>query len=267
MRYLTLATDYDGTLAHDGRVSDSTVAALERLRKSGRRLVMVTGRELEDLQKTFPRLDLFDQVVAENGALLYKPGAKEEKVLAGGPAAGLPGGAAEAGRAAFPWAGSSWPPGNRTRRPCSTPSTSSAWSCTSSSTRGRSWCCRRGVNKATRPGRRAGRVEAVAAQRRRRRRRRERPRLPDRLRVRRGRGQRPAGREGPRRLRHPRRPRRRRGRADRPAHRRRPGRGRGAAAATRHPDRQAAGRRGGAHRRLTAPTCWWRGRPAAANRR
>src|SRR5438552_3869878 len=38
MRYLALACDYDGTLAHDGRVSASTVSALESLLASGRRL-------------------------------------------------------------------------------------------------------------------------------------------------------------------------------------------------------------------------------------
>jgi HAD superfamily hydrolase (TIGR01484 family) len=85
MRYLALATDYDGTLAHDGRVNETTLAGLDRLRKSGRRLILVTGRRLEDLQKTFSRLDLFDHVVAENGALLYRPESKEEKVLGQAP--------------------------------------------------------------------------------------------------------------------------------------------------------------------------------------
>ena len=85
MRYLALATDYDGTLAHDGRVNDATLAATERLRQSGRRLLLVTGRELEDLQKTFPHLELFDRVVAENGALLYRPASHEEKVLGAAP--------------------------------------------------------------------------------------------------------------------------------------------------------------------------------------
>ena len=85
MRYLALATDYDGTLAHDGRVNESTLAAVERLRQSGRRLVLVTGRELEDLQKTFQHLELFDRVVAENGALLYRPASHEEKVLGAAP--------------------------------------------------------------------------------------------------------------------------------------------------------------------------------------
>ncbi len=82
MRYHALACDYDGTLAHHGRVDEETVEALERLRKSGRRLIMVTGRELDDLRHNFPRLDLFERVVAENGALLYDPKTRKEKLLA-----------------------------------------------------------------------------------------------------------------------------------------------------------------------------------------
>jgi hydroxymethylpyrimidine pyrophosphatase-like HAD family hydrolase len=82
MRYHALACDYDGTLAHNGRVSDDTVAALERLRGSGRRLILVTGRELDDLRQNFSRLDLFERVVAENGALLHCPKERKEKLLA-----------------------------------------------------------------------------------------------------------------------------------------------------------------------------------------
>jgi hydroxymethylpyrimidine pyrophosphatase-like HAD family hydrolase len=77
-----LATDYDGTLAADGVVSDRAIAALERLRASGRKLLLVTGREIEDLRSVFRRLDLFDLVVAENGALLYRPHSGEAKPLA-----------------------------------------------------------------------------------------------------------------------------------------------------------------------------------------
>ena len=65
MRYLALAADYDGTLAHDGRVDDATLNALKRLRESGRRLILVTGRELPDLKATFPHTDLF---IAPGGA-------------------------------------------------------------------------------------------------------------------------------------------------------------------------------------------------------
>ena len=72
------ATDYDGTLASYGEVHKSTLEALTRLKASGRTLMMVTGRELPDLRSVFPEVDLFDVVIAENGALLYRPGRAEE---------------------------------------------------------------------------------------------------------------------------------------------------------------------------------------------
>ena len=49
MHYVALATDYDGTIAHHGEVDAPTLAALERLRGASRRLILVTGRELDDL--------------------------------------------------------------------------------------------------------------------------------------------------------------------------------------------------------------------------
>ena len=82
MRYLALACDYDGTLAHHGRVDEPTLGALERLLASGRKLLLVTGRELGNLLDIFPHVALFERVVAENGALLYHPASKEERVLA-----------------------------------------------------------------------------------------------------------------------------------------------------------------------------------------
>jgi len=85
MRYYALATDYDGTLASEGRVDEATLEALERLRNSGRRLILVTGREMNDLLQVFPQIDLFERVVAENGALLYRPATKETKRLADAP--------------------------------------------------------------------------------------------------------------------------------------------------------------------------------------
>jgi HAD superfamily hydrolase (TIGR01484 family) len=85
MRYLVLATDYDGTLAHNGQLDEPTIVALERLRASGRQIFLVTGRELDDLQRVCTRLDLFDQVVAENGALLYLPASNQEQVLGESP--------------------------------------------------------------------------------------------------------------------------------------------------------------------------------------
>jgi len=82
MRFAALATDYDETLADDGRVLPGTEQALERLRASGRKLLLVTGRDLDDLLSVFPRVELFDAVVAENGALLYLPKSKQERPLA-----------------------------------------------------------------------------------------------------------------------------------------------------------------------------------------
>ena len=81
MNFDALATDFDGTIAHDGHVDDATVAALSRAKAAGVRLVMVTGRELPDLFRTFDRLDLFDRVVAENGAVMYEPHSRSIEVL------------------------------------------------------------------------------------------------------------------------------------------------------------------------------------------
>lgn len=82
MRYLALATDYDGTLATDGRTSTDAISALRRLRASGRQAILVSGRRLNDLFEVFPQIDLFDSVVAENGAVVYIPHTKEETLLA-----------------------------------------------------------------------------------------------------------------------------------------------------------------------------------------
>jgi hypothetical protein len=77
-----LATDYDGTIATDGVVTPTTISALEELRSRGFKLALVTGRILDDLASVFPRLDLFDVVVAENGATLHRPSSREETLLA-----------------------------------------------------------------------------------------------------------------------------------------------------------------------------------------
>ena len=87
MRYQALATDYDGTLAKDGHVDAPTLESLERMRASGRKLILVTGRELPDLRVTFPQLDMCDAVVAENGGLLYWPSERLEQALAEPPPA------------------------------------------------------------------------------------------------------------------------------------------------------------------------------------
>jgi hydroxymethylpyrimidine pyrophosphatase-like HAD family hydrolase len=83
MSYQALATDYDGTLATHGSVDQETIRALIRFAASGRKLIMVTGRELPDLKRVFPEFKLFVRVVAENGALLYDPANNRETLLCG----------------------------------------------------------------------------------------------------------------------------------------------------------------------------------------
>jgi hydroxymethylpyrimidine pyrophosphatase-like HAD family hydrolase len=70
MRYWALACDYDGTLASGGVFDPAARAALARLKAAGRRLLLVTGRRLDDLYRVCPETDLFDAIVAENGALV-----------------------------------------------------------------------------------------------------------------------------------------------------------------------------------------------------
>ena len=81
MRYVVLAADYDGTIAPDGRVAPATVAALQRFAATGRKLVLVTGRELAELLAIFPAIGVFDRVVAENGALLYVPATGKRRAI------------------------------------------------------------------------------------------------------------------------------------------------------------------------------------------
>ncbi len=89
MRYLTLVADYDGTLADNDRISEATVTALERLRASGRRVIMVTGRRLSDLLAVCTCPNLFDVIVAENGAVVYEPRTRKVSVLANPPSKAL----------------------------------------------------------------------------------------------------------------------------------------------------------------------------------
>jgi len=81
MQYLALASDYDGTLAHDSHVSEEALDALRRLKESGRKLILVTGREMPELQSVFPEYKLCDAIIAENGALLVWPADGKEEVL------------------------------------------------------------------------------------------------------------------------------------------------------------------------------------------
>src|SRR5712671_79069 len=89
MFFVALATDYDGTLALQGHVDAPTRAALDAVRRSGRKLILVTGRDLPDLRRVFDEMELFDMVVAENGGLLLDPATREEIVLTDPPPVAL----------------------------------------------------------------------------------------------------------------------------------------------------------------------------------
>src|SRR5436190_9511686 len=81
MRYTAIALDFDGTIAHDSEVPAHVVEGLQRLKDTGRKLLLVTGRELPELLDIFEPIGIFDRVVAENGALLYRPQTRERVEL------------------------------------------------------------------------------------------------------------------------------------------------------------------------------------------
>ena len=81
VRYHVLACDYDGTLAHDGCVDPATLEAVARLRETGRKVVLVTGRRLDDLLQVMPQPEVFARIVAENGAVVYRPDTRETRAL------------------------------------------------------------------------------------------------------------------------------------------------------------------------------------------
>ncbi len=82
MRFAAVAVDYDGTLANEGLVQAPTVGALEQLIASGRQCILVTGRMLRELLPLFPQAELCARIVAENGAVLYRPSTREQRLLA-----------------------------------------------------------------------------------------------------------------------------------------------------------------------------------------
>jgi hydroxymethylpyrimidine pyrophosphatase-like HAD family hydrolase len=81
LRFLAIATDYDATVATEGDADPPGLVALRLAQATGRKLILITGRELESLRDVFPEWSLFDLVVAENGALLYHPATNRERLL------------------------------------------------------------------------------------------------------------------------------------------------------------------------------------------
>jgi phosphoglycolate phosphatase (TIGR01487 family) len=80
--YRAVAFDYDGTLTDGGRMSAETAAALVALRQAGYRLILVSGRRLERIRAACSRLDLFDEIILENGAVAFCPATGAEELIA-----------------------------------------------------------------------------------------------------------------------------------------------------------------------------------------
>src|SRR4051794_16448526 len=95
-QYSLIAIDGDGTIVVDGKMPTSTRHALQRARAGGVLLVLVTGETFQQLEE-FPGVDMFDLVVAENGAVLINPVTRAETVLGRKPPADLVAALKEAG--------------------------------------------------------------------------------------------------------------------------------------------------------------------------
>jgi hydroxymethylpyrimidine pyrophosphatase-like HAD family hydrolase len=85
MKWRAFATDFDGTIATDGTVDQTTQEALRRIRGAGVQTLLVTGREIKDFENAPEILDLFDIVVAENGGLIYNPATEEAEIVGAAP--------------------------------------------------------------------------------------------------------------------------------------------------------------------------------------
>lgn len=68
-----LVSDLDGTLAHHGHVEPETWHALRAAKAAGITLVLNTGRILATFAPDGPFAELFDAIVAEDGAVVYFP--------------------------------------------------------------------------------------------------------------------------------------------------------------------------------------------------
>lgn len=80
--FRALCCDYDDTLARNGIVPDVVRTALRRAAAAGVRLILATGREIEELEAIFPHYHLFERIVAENGAMLVTPSTRRCRRLA-----------------------------------------------------------------------------------------------------------------------------------------------------------------------------------------
>lgn len=73
MHLMILACDLDGTLAEEGRVATETWSLLQRLKTANWSLILVTGRALQSFAPEGLFAEIFDAIVAEDGAVVYFP--------------------------------------------------------------------------------------------------------------------------------------------------------------------------------------------------
>jgi len=73
-----LATDLDGTIAQEDRVSDEVWKSLESARENGYQIILVTGRTMKALRAIRPFEEICVAIVAENGALVFFPRSRVE---------------------------------------------------------------------------------------------------------------------------------------------------------------------------------------------
>ena len=80
-----LATDYDGTIATRSRIPSDVEKALLEAKQAGLLIAIVTGRGFDDLFRVCPQINIFDLIVAENGAIIYFPSQDKIQYLADKP--------------------------------------------------------------------------------------------------------------------------------------------------------------------------------------
>jgi hydroxymethylpyrimidine pyrophosphatase-like HAD family hydrolase len=101
MKLLTLALDFDGTIARNDVLDPGVREAIAEIRRRGIVVILATGRILADLRRVAGDLHFADAIVAENGAVIEFPDSGYSRIV--GPA--LPASLlTELGRAGVPFA-------------------------------------------------------------------------------------------------------------------------------------------------------------------
>lgn len=73
MRLRVLALDLDGTIAENGVVAAETWKVLRQAKAAGMALLLVTGRTLDSFASGGPFAEVFEAIIAEDGAVVYFP--------------------------------------------------------------------------------------------------------------------------------------------------------------------------------------------------